>query len=72
MSKTIRAATIQRETFKRIGPRLQALRAFALPTDAEGVFGALLTKLDAAAARNAEARATEAARLGPHRSEATT
>jgi len=71
-SKTITAAIIQRETLKRIGPRLEALPEFSLPTDAEGVFGILLKKLDVVAAGSPIARTTKsAAEVTCGRSEAT-
>ncbi|NDK54014.1 hypothetical protein HLI03_10015 [Rhizobium laguerreae] len=55
-SKTITAAIIQRDTYKRLGHRLQALPELALPMNVEGVFVDLLKKLDAVAAGNPVAR----------------
>lgn len=46
-SKTTTAGIIQRDTLKRLGPRLRGLPEFSLPPDSEDVFGDLLKKLDA-------------------------
>jgi hypothetical protein len=50
--QTTTAGIIQRDTLKRLGPRLRGLPEFSLPADCEDVFGDLLKKLDAAAREN--------------------